>query len=315
MSYLERINRASIVVSIILMPSLLFSTIASGGKLIDSMIWETYYKIATSLAEHGKHDEAISYFTKVIDINPKSIYAYQLRGASYYETGRFKEAISDFNKSLELNPNSPVDYYTRALAWLQLKEKTNALDDYSKAIDLAPDKLFLRIARRNLCQKLWNFKCAIQDMTKAIELDPENAGDYYNMRGHAHYGDGNAEIAISDYLKAIELGAEDASTYLHLGQCWENQDLEQARNYYLKSLEIDPGSFFGHFMLGRVYTQQNKIELALKHIDIAIEKDRELFKAMGMRDDRWEIIKKNMAYWPLAAKFDLEYLEGYEPSE
>ena len=52
-----------------------------------------------------KYEEAISDFTKAIELNQEYAYAYNNRGYAYYNLGKNEEAISDLTKAIELNPD------------------------------------------------------------------------------------------------------------------------------------------------------------------------------------------------------------------
>ena len=40
-----------------------------------------------------------------IEFNPENIYTYYNRGATYNDLGKYEEAISDYTKAIELNPD------------------------------------------------------------------------------------------------------------------------------------------------------------------------------------------------------------------
>ena len=57
----------------------------------------------------GEHDEALSIYNKVIDVNPFQIDAYRERGKIRYEQGDKQGAEEDMQKVLELNPQEMAD--------------------------------------------------------------------------------------------------------------------------------------------------------------------------------------------------------------
>lgn len=56
--------------------------------------------------DKGQYDQAISYYTEAIEINPSFAEAYVNRGNVYHAKGQYDQAISDYNKAIEINPNS-----------------------------------------------------------------------------------------------------------------------------------------------------------------------------------------------------------------
>jgi tetratricopeptide (TPR) repeat protein len=50
----------------------------------------------------GEFDQAISDYTKAIELNPKLDFAYSNRGNAYKDKGQFDEAITDYSRAIEL---------------------------------------------------------------------------------------------------------------------------------------------------------------------------------------------------------------------
>ena len=62
----------------------------------------SYYKRGLSFHKEGKYDQAITNYTKAIEINPRLAQAYTNRGAVYLSTGKTEPACDDFRKACEL---------------------------------------------------------------------------------------------------------------------------------------------------------------------------------------------------------------------
>jgi dienelactone hydrolase len=86
--------------------------------------------------DSGNVDEAISFFSKAIEINPKYSEAYLNRGNAYRRKGQYDQAISDYNKALEINPRSDEAHYHRGVAHCLKKEYGKSWEDINKAQDL-----------------------------------------------------------------------------------------------------------------------------------------------------------------------------------
>jgi tetratricopeptide (TPR) repeat protein len=83
----------------------------------------------------GEHEQAISDYTKAIEINPKSASAYTDRGLAYKRKGEYDLAISDYTKAIEINSKDAVAY--NRLAWLFATAMAPNFRKGKKAVELA----------------------------------------------------------------------------------------------------------------------------------------------------------------------------------
>src|SRR6185369_12586607 len=126
--------------------------------------------------------EAIAYFTRRIEANPKDAFAVNMRGASWLQQKDFDKAIVDFDAALAINANDAGAYNNRGVAWKDKKE-------YDKAI---------------------------ADFTHAIRINPKNAVSFVN-RGVAWRAKNEYDKAIADYDETIRLDQRYALAYYHRG--------------------------------------------------------------------------------------------------
>ena len=83
----------------------------------------------------GEHERAISDYTKAIEINPKSAFAYTDRGLAYKRKGEYDLAISDYTKAIEINLKNAVAY--NRLSWLFATAMAPGFRNGKKAVELA----------------------------------------------------------------------------------------------------------------------------------------------------------------------------------
>ena len=130
-----------------------------------------YFNHGFAYAKQGNFTEAISAYTKAIEINSSFAEAYNNRGLNYVEQGNLPQAISDYAKAIEINPNLADAYGDRGVAY----------------------------------KHQGNYTQAISDFTKAIKIDPNYAGTYYN-RGAVYYAAKDYDKAWADVHTAEKLG-------------------------------------------------------------------------------------------------------------
>ncbi len=99
----------------------------------DAMLWNEIGNIYLKL---GASKDAISAFTKAVELNPDSGWAYSSLGQAYLVTGEYGHALFLFRKSLQLldtPENQAVIWNNIGDAYRALKDIENAIQAYRKA--------------------------------------------------------------------------------------------------------------------------------------------------------------------------------------
>lgn len=123
-----------------------------------------FYNYGREVAFAGQASEALMYYDKAIQLNPRFRDAYYNRGIAYGKLGNHNQAIGDFNRAIEIDPKYAEAYNSRGIAY----------------------------------NNLGNYTLAIGDFDRAIEINPKYAEAYYN-RAIAYNNLGNDNQAIENY--------------------------------------------------------------------------------------------------------------------
>jgi Tfp pilus assembly protein PilF len=161
--------------------------------------------LALFLAEHGRKEEAIEHFSRVISIKPKVAKSYFNRGICYCEIGRYHLAILDFNTAITLKPDYFLAYNNRGIAYAETGQYQKALEDFDKAIRLNTNYSDGYYNRGCAYNKIGEYTLTIKDFNDAIRLNP-NFTEGYNNRGLTYLNHGNTELGCYDAQKACALG-------------------------------------------------------------------------------------------------------------
>lgn len=148
-------------------------------------------------------------------------YNYQ-RGIEAIQEENLGDALEYFNKDIEENPKSGYPYMWASYIYLSTEEYGRALDAANMAIKLLPkkDAEYLTFAynyrsKTYLC--LGDTVKALADCTSAIKVDPKNTG-LYNDRAQIYYEQERYDLADADYRKMTELKPGDVMGYMGLGR-------------------------------------------------------------------------------------------------
>jgi tetratricopeptide (TPR) repeat protein len=161
-----------------------------------------YVNRGNDSANKGKYDQAISDYTKALEINPMHAEAYNNRGLAYGQKGQYDQAISDFNKALEINPRDAEAYNNRGTAYGRKGQNDEAISDYSKAIEIDPESVMAYNNRAWEYTLKGQYDSAVSDLEKALEINPKNADTNNNLAWVL----ATAKVsAFRDGKKALEL--------------------------------------------------------------------------------------------------------------
>ena len=207
-----------------------------------------YYQQATSYMNQKDYDQAITHFTKAIELIPVMSQAYAQRGFARLQKREFELAISDSTKAIELAPDDPVPV----------------------AVEIP------LVNRGSAYANMGRYDQAITDFTKAIELDPTLAQAYVNL-GAVYQKTGNVRQSAEAYEKAFKFGLSDATLFNNVAWLFatttdsEIRNPEKAIEYASKAVEATQGRNPGFLdTLAEAYYASNDFEKAIQTIQQAI---------------------------------------------
>ncbi|RPH74804.1 tetratricopeptide repeat protein, partial [bacterium] len=111
---------------------------APSPGFLDRMFGKTanswYQKGVDLYYKHGKFQEALQSFDRVIEIEPGHAGAWNGRGICLKELGRYEEAIQCFNKVIAINPGDEEVHYNRGEALEKLGKTNGDMKLFEEAI-------------------------------------------------------------------------------------------------------------------------------------------------------------------------------------
>jgi tetratricopeptide (TPR) repeat protein len=99
---------------------------------------ESYFKMGFDHFRLEAYPEAIAFFEKAIDRNPRYAEAYFHRGCSYSRLRRYQEAVNAFSKAIAINPGYFEAHNSRCWTYGKLSRWTEAVGICRQALAMRP---------------------------------------------------------------------------------------------------------------------------------------------------------------------------------
>lgn len=297
--------------------------------LLQSVFAQTandWYKKANEFYDKKDYKNAISSYTKALEINPQNEDFFYKRGMSYYFSNKSQLAYEDFTMGIKINAFSSKLYLHRGIIFLNAKMYDEANSDLTMAINYAKVdsiKCNALTARGALRQGKHDMQGAYEDYTKSLTYDSLNLmtlnnlatvlddlnkkdeaiktlnkiikkdstffGAYLNMAFQLTQA-GKYKEANPYFDKAISLAPKEAYNYNNRGyNKFKLGDIEGALKDINYSLKLDATNSWAYKNRAEIYISQNKLDKACKEL----EKANELGFSLKYGDAVNELIKKH----------------------
>ena len=104
----------------------------------------------------GKKEEAISDFTKCLNIKKDYLAALLNRGLAYMNLSNFDKALIDLNEAIKLKPTEPACFLNRAVLYRSIGKFEESCRDAKKSIDLGFVEKYNNDQATNIVRKYCN---------------------------------------------------------------------------------------------------------------------------------------------------------------
>lgn len=97
---------------------------------------EAAYHLGRSYGLLQDYSNAVVYYGKAINLNPKNWQYFNARGNAYRKAGNYTDAATDYSNAIALAPTEGLPYAGRGLCKKALNDATGACQDFSTAMNL-----------------------------------------------------------------------------------------------------------------------------------------------------------------------------------
>jgi protein O-GlcNAc transferase len=172
---------------------------------------------------------AISYFRRVLEFLPKSVYTLCYLGFCLSEEGRQKEALSTIDRALQVKPDCAYAHAQLGRLFMEMERPQEAADSLARSFRIEP------------------------------QLRTEPA--YILVFAKALGATGRANDARLAYEEAAKLDPRDVEAQAGIGwQLFEDGKYQDAEQPFRNAIEINPDYAYAYDMLGRVLRELGRHE-------------------------------------------------------
>ena len=195
------------------------------------MIASEWISKGNALKKLGRYAEAMEYYDKALEIDPKHALAWHNKGDALYALGRYEEAVDCYDRALEIDPNLAPAWAGKVDALRKLGRYEEALKCLEKVREMDQKDAETWNNRGNVLRKLARYEEAsaansematkliregvalsmmgmhdeaLNYFEKVLEIDPDYVAAWYN-KGSVANKLGRYEEAIKCYDKALEI--------------------------------------------------------------------------------------------------------------
>lgn len=242
-------------------------------KDLEEKIAESCYKHGCLYTELGRYRESVQLFTKVIDLQPNNVEAYNGRAFASMCLEEYQKAIDDLNKAVTLNPNYERVYHNLGVIYNKLGEYEKSIFYYNKQIALSSNNETAYFGISNNYAALEEHQKSVDNLTKAIALNPDYVDAYYN-RADSYAELKEYEKAIADLTKVITLNPNFAAAYCNRGAMYNKlEEYEKAITDFDNAEKINPTIMQTYYNRGESYHLLGEYQKAISDFSKVIAHD------------------------------------------
>jgi tetratricopeptide (TPR) repeat protein len=195
-----------------------------------------------SLKENsGRPAEAIEYYEKALNLDPKTKDAQAGMASALVRSGRSQEALPYCRRAIELDASSAVIYNIMGRALSEVGKPDESLAAFRKALELRPDMISVYRNMIAVLKKKGDLQGAVDVYMKLIAVRPDYST--WLALGRAQFDIGRLEDAQRSCREAIRLDAKQAAAYVGLAFIFEKQGRKSEAVAELeKALAVEPSS-------------------------------------------------------------------------
>jgi len=214
------------------------------------------------------HSE-LAMWTDAVATRPRNPRAHNAHGIALAHLDRHRDAITSYTRALELNPVYTEAQFNLASALFKTGQVDPTIEAYQRTIQLDPTHVRARV---NVSQALYmagRSDEALKVIREALAIDPTNAPAHVN-HGNLLFAMAKPDEAIRAFHEAIRLDPAEATARHNLGNTLQQQGrINEAADVLREAVRIIPNDPRLHYKLATILQQLGRTEEAAQALRTA----------------------------------------------
>ncbi len=242
-----------------------------------------YFKKALEYMNKDNLENSLKYYNKSLELNPQHSNSWANKSKVLYGMKNYSAALINADKTIELNPQDYVAWNIKGLVLKKEDKIDDAFKCFEKSIDYFPNVSAFFNKGIILFDQNKNDE-AFECFLSAYGFEPDNKHIIGKLLLTLERKEEYDEAI--NYLKQFQTkNYDDFETWSNIGYFLEKKgDLEEALEFYNKSVEIAPKFRIGWENIGKILQRLKKWEESLV-----------LFKKASLLDENNPLIKKSIS--------------------
>ncbi|MDT8068586.1 MAG: tetratricopeptide repeat protein [Terriglobia bacterium] len=231
---------------------------------------------ARSEAAAARRLQAIRYYERALDIDPRNHVILSRVAFTYAAVGKLEDATAAIDRALEFCPDNHLYWLAKGTISLAIADLSGARKCFERASTLNPTDPDTWSNLGLVCEQLSDLTTAQRCWESLLGLAPENPSAWIN-RGELAYLLGNTAEGVKSWIKACELDPSITPKWVleyEIGATsFSRGDLNSADTHYDNAIALNPTyaqPWIGKALCGR---KRGDLRAGLGFLDKALELD------------------------------------------
>ena len=197
----------------------------------------------------------------------------RLRASRMYDqAGDPARAVSEAQAAIDNDPRNLAAYLQLGQIFLTHNTPAPAVEIFSDALEIAPDSLLAHLGRGLALKDSERFEEAEKELTFCLNRDPK-MGIAFDALGGLYLQTSDTARLETLSKQYIQVNPSDYRGYYYLAAATERakEDSAPAEEWIRRSLELNPKFAASHALLGKLLTQQSRLDEAVRELERAVQ--------------------------------------------